>query len=964
MNNNHQNICYVAALEILFLNKIHKLRNSIILKEFEQIRQLAAKYFLDMEEFLEQNYLLFQSADTRLNSLINISQFSLQLKKRIIDSKIFFEFNILIFKTHIDSKVINQSIRNGLLNISTDKKVWLLQEYNPVIHYNIHLSAIYKGMQEVIALRIEPGEKNFLEKCEEDILFYAIQKEDIEKAITNIHIQAIGVTGQINTGKTAFLRSLCRSDMQKFIYLSAHSQYQEASYPFIVLLHQLQEHFLHFLPEKGRHKLEKLSRQVRLSKILSYKQIEVDVLNLLCQLVAIRSLVLVCDHLDSWPAEAIELMQLFHRRLSSVTWNLGNSQAQCTFICSMSGVYYPIRIDELIHFSEQHHKHSAATAGAEWGQRPALPDLEAIRSCSFSAKEQLQAILLSQRVSLIGHSNFNNLLIEGLKNQEITIISIIQRFPYIFSRDILVKVLNNYLLYDVIDYLIDHYFLIEVEDHLGMHLFCTINTGKYRLELNISKSINEDIRSFFSKNMIYYHSDIYSLYILSINNILLYEVMDFQLYRMLEAGFSNSVHTFINSDIFKNYYPGIRLWKKINSNNMSNLYKIKSEMDTYSTNKKNIRFLLPLSNYYLLLSDYEKSLKINKEAIYLFNNDDNYRIYIDKIFYIYVKIFIQKCNFKEATEYINISMESLHNSEKSNLFYQFIYLRLLCLFFEKEFHSAIQMIEKYDFDEYLDLYGEIERYFEINLIIMRIYFEIGQYQIAQEILNKILEIAKYYNYRNFIDSIYCWIARISFYTGKFHQGFSCLEKMKDCEEKFYFLSEGFYFYDEKERALRSIMMALKMSLKKALDRKNLGNLEFDNVYSLQEGKLITCNGKKDPLLVNIQALAAYLHTFYGEPKIADKILKRIVQRPSFEFNPFQHIFHYFYYLYLKQHSDDEDQEELLYLSYAISMLQNASSKILNTKIRYDYIYNNYWNSMLAREGEQHNLLILGSPRSY
>ena len=170
--------------------------------------------------------------------------------------------------------------------------------------------------------------------------------------------------------------------------------------------------------------------------------------------------------------------------------------------------------------------------------------------------------------------------------------------------------------------------------------------------------------------------------------------------------------------------------------------------------------------------------------------------------------------------------------------------------------------------------------------------------------------------------------------------------------------------NDKDKALRYAMMALKLSLKRIAEKKALFNQSFDNVYSLQEGQLICCRREEDPLLISIQGITAYLHSLYGKPEIAEKILQRIIKRPSYELRPFQHIFHYFYYLYLEKYSSDEGREEMLYLSYAISILQNESARILDSRIRHCYIYDNYWHNLLATKGEEHNLIILGSSRTY
>ena len=392
------------------------------------------------------------------------------------------------------------------------------------------------------------------------------------------------------------------------------------------------------------------------------------------------------------------------------------------------------------------------------------------------------------------------------------------------------------------------------------------------------------------------------------------------------------------------------------------MMRLQKKIENYLIDKDNIRFILPISVYYYRIHDYDTVLKLNKESIYLFNKNPNYRIYIEHAFLIRSKIFLAKCMFKEADEYINIGIEVSNNNKTSHLYYEFLYLRMLYLFFQKEFHSLVSIIEKYDFSKFLDLYGEIDGYLRVQMLIIRVYFELGEYMAVKNMLIQSGDIAQYYGFTDYVRSIICWKARTCFYIGDFREGFQLIDTIEDSEERLYFLSEGFHFYGKNDRALNSIMLALKLSLKQSAQRTNVGYQEFFNVYHLQEGLVVSLSAREDPLLVCIQGMVAYLHTFYGSPEIAQKILVKIAHRPSAEFVPFQHIFHYFYYLYLYKHNSQNNREALLYLSYAISILQNGASKILDTNIRQKYIYRNYWNQLLSIEGKRHNLFILGDTK--
>ena len=936
----YSNHAYVAVLEILFLGRLYNLRKETLQKDFERIQELAQEFALGMEQHIELNYLLFKASNTRLNSLINILKFSLNLHSIISESKNIFEFNIIVFRVNINIKQILSKLRNVLLEITLDNKIWLLEKSNPVIRYSIEISCTGKEIQEVISVVQKNKKYNLLEKCREELLFHTDERETLQRAIKNINIRIIGITGRSGIGKTIFLQQFCQ--LRKSIYISCYSIYQEPYYPFLSLISDLYHNFREYFNISCEKRIDHLFEQIKLTKMLTYKQLEFDIPSLLADLVQNIEIVLVCDNLDYWPIEALEFFQLMCKKLEHI-------EANFTIICGMTGIFYPIGLDEIIHFSDG----SNLNKEMRWMANERRPNW-------FSDKECLLATLPGQRVDIKRFRDLHSLLIEGLKSEELMMLALIQEYPYIFNQNVLVEIFHNSLIQNIVDILLDYYLLFEVVDHSGTHLFCNLDRDIYPLFVSIPKNFHKNIVNYFESALQEKTVDTYTLYVLSKNNLVLCEMIEYKLYYLIRQRFNKTVKLLIKSDIFHDYFFSTELWNKIYSAN--NILDLKAEFDSYQIDDKNIQFFLPLSTYYFLIKEYEKSLEINKESIYYFNKFNKYNIYVRNIFYIQATIFMSQSMFKEALEYINIGTDWLYN--KSGLFYQFVYLKILCLFFKKDLHLALDIIEKYDFDKYLNQYAELESYFEINLIIIRIYFETGQYNLAKNILIKILEIARFYHYENFYISICCWIARIDFYNKNFNDGFFRLEAIEDCEEKLYFLSEGFHLKDDREKALRCAMMALKLSLKRMAERKILFYRDFDNVYSLQEGQLLCCSGETDPLLINIQGITAYLHSLYGKPEIAEKILQRIIRRPSDELIPFQHIFHYFYYLYLEKYSSGEGQEKMLYLSYAISILQNESARILNSRIRHQYIYDNYWHNLLAMKGEEHNLIILGSSRNY
>ena len=542
MEKSYNNNAYVAVLDILFLSKIFKLRHDVFLQDLEKIRQMAEPFGFDCEEFIESSYILFKSENTRYSELVKILNFSLDIKKLSLEAKSFFDFNILVFKTDIYKESITRKVRKFSLRLPGDNDVWLLQESNHLIQYNFHLSTAKKDIQKILSVKEKYGQKNFLQSFQETLLFQTDLVDILNQNIENSEISTLGIVGKPNKGKTAFIRYLCEREPTKYIYLTAYNYYQEPFYPFIFLLYQIQKNFVFRLDEKSSIKLENLLNQVKLKNILKYKQIEIDICYLIEALAKEQLLIIVCDNFDSWPVEAAKLLKSIYQKLNV-------NHVPLKLICCMTGVYYPIRMDDIIHFS-----------GTNLNIQEYEDFTPILNYSSFSSKEKVLATLPMQRVSINDYNDFITLLTKGLKIQELLIISIIQKFPYVLSRKTMVVIFQNPIIYHIVDYLLDYYFLIEIEDHIGKHLFCTLDKDIYPINLNIPEHIEDAILQILEDSMDYHTTSVYSLYVLSTNNIFLSELFEYYLYQVFYCGFLETVRSFIESGIFENYQTAIEIW--------------------------------------------------------------------------------------------------------------------------------------------------------------------------------------------------------------------------------------------------------------------------------------------------------------------------------------------------------------------------------------------------------------------
>ena len=338
----HNNHAYVAVLEILFLGKLYNLRREALQKNFKQIRELAQRFNISMEEHIEINCVIFNISDTRLNSLINILKFSLDMHLSLLKSRNIFDFNIFVFRANIDTKQILRKLKIGLFDIMLDNKVWLLEKSTPVIGHSIEIDTTEGEIQEVISVVQKDREPNLLEKCREELLFHTDERNALERAVENINVRIVGITGKTGVGKTIFLQQFCQS--RQSIYVSCYSIYQEPFYPFLSLISALYHDFYEYFSAPCAAKLDHLFEQIQLTRMLTYKQLEFDISWLFADLAKKIEILFVFDNLDCWPIEALEFFRLLCKRLEDIETNF-------TIVCAMKGVFYPIGLDEIIHFS-------------------------------------------------------------------------------------------------------------------------------------------------------------------------------------------------------------------------------------------------------------------------------------------------------------------------------------------------------------------------------------------------------------------------------------------------------------------------------------------------------------------------------------------------------------------------------------------------------------------------------------
>ena len=127
------------------------------------------------------------------------------------------------------------------------------------------------------------------------------------------------------------------------------------------------------------------------------------------------------------------------------------------------------------------------------------------------------------------------------------ILALIQEYPYVLNRNILVEIFHNPLIQNIVDILLDYYLLFEVDRLFWNPSLLQCRSRIYIRYLSAFQRFFERIlRLILSQSFKGKSVDMYTLYVLSQNNLILHEMIEYKLYYLIRQGFSKTVKSFID----------------------------------------------------------------------------------------------------------------------------------------------------------------------------------------------------------------------------------------------------------------------------------------------------------------------------------------------------------------------------------------------------------------------------------
>lgn len=245
----------------------------------------------------------------------------------------------------------------------------------------------------------------------------------------------------------------------------------------------------------------------------------------------------------------------------------------------------------------------------------------------------------------------------------------------------------------------------------------------------------------------------------------------------------------------------------------------------------------------------------------------------------------------------------------------------------------------------------------LEFLAARISFDLGFYDQAQAGFQKALAVEALYEQPRARPVLNRWLARSYAYGAHVDTAKGILGENEDDWEKFYFLAECSFLDRNYGRALEECDRALKLEQASLQDVFPGERIEWVDGFRDVEGRCFELQRENALIRRLLQSFQAYLWGLEGSSERAIEQLQMITRGgripPS---DPYQSLYTYFYACTLPEVRKRELDDSLTVLSKSLKLLQQRASKIEDSSERWQYLSNNYWNSLLFAEAKKKKMI--------
>ena len=239
----------------------------------------------------------------------------------------------------------------------------------------------------------------------------------------------------------------------------------------------------------------------------------------------------------------------------------------------------------------------------------------------------------------------------------------------------------------------------------------------------------------------------------------------------------------------------------------------------------------------------------------------------------------------------------------------------------------------------------------------RLFFELGDYREAIVVFTDGLNQCDLYFDGENKELFNIWLGRCWIYLKELKYGLNILKDYEMYSEALYFASEGLFFQEEQNSALKKIESAFEIERDRVRYFCSSNIVSWESGYDLIEDRSLIKEGSHGVLFQLIRAFKAFLVAKNGQYEEGRVELVRLTREDRLsEIDPNNGYYFYLHALTFPEYSGAEAIDRLTLLSKALRHIQQTASHIDNPKHRQMYLSHNYWNSGLMNEGRAHKLI--------
>lgn len=364
---------------------------------------------------------------------------------------------------------------------------------------------------------------------------------------------------------------------------------------------------------------------------------------------------------------------------------------------------------------------------------------------------------------------------------------------------------------------------------------------------------------------------------------------------------------------------------------------------------------LALADCLLTLRYPTDSLKYVKEVMHSIVEKSDYKWFLANSNYIIAHSMLHKEKVSEADIYFTFTMESTHTLSWTALDCLSSISRASIAFLRGAFDVAFAHLDRTRKDiesEYLSPLFSIYFLF----IEARIFFELGNYDIAKEKFEKLIQLSNSTGHSVGIELYKAWQARSLIFLGEIDNAILLLERLRPSVENNLYLAEAYYFKKDYEKALIYLE-----AIDDFFPSKNNFISPYINLFRSGfvnfEDRVIRYKDDSCSIQVYVLGFKTLVMALLGDDSFYAGYKNKVRNELKSEGDPSSRLFCFFLAAAsLALNSYETHLDQLTMLNRSLKYLNEYSGRTLKPTLRMNFLKNNYWNIQIIEMAKKLKLL--------